>query len=84
MRGVLRGPALKLLTASMPFLVPMLHAEKALDVTDDQAALLFKMSASTIDLRLANERRKMILRGRSHTKPGSLLKSQIPIRTWAE
>lgn len=23
-------------------------------------------------------------RGRSHTKPGSLLKSQIPIRTWAE
>ena len=24
------------------------------------------------------------LRGRSHTKPGSLLKAQIPIRTWAE
>jgi transposase InsO family protein len=23
-------------------------------------------------------------RGRSHTKPGSLLKSQIPIRTWAQ
>ena len=23
-------------------------------------------------------------RGRSHTKPGSLLKSQIPVRTWAE
>lgn len=82
--AVLRGPASKLLTASMPFLVPMLRAEKALDVTDEQAALLIKMSASTIDRRLANERRKMILRGRSHTKPGSLLKSQIPIRTWAE
>lgn len=26
----------------------------------------------------------MALRGRSHTKPGSLLKSQIPIRTWAD
>src|SRR5699024_7894428 len=26
----------------------------------------------------------MLARGRSHTKPGSLLKSQIPIRTWAE
>jgi hypothetical protein len=26
----------------------------------------------------------MMLRGRSHTKPGTLLKSQIPIRTWAE
>uniref|UniRef100_UPI0040339748 integrase n=1 Tax=Glutamicibacter sp. AOP38-B1-38 TaxID=3457680 RepID=UPI0040339748 len=82
--AVLRGSASKLLTASMPFLVPMLRAEKALDVTDDQAALLIKMSASTIDRRLANERRKMILHGRSHTKPGSLLKSQIPIRTWAE
>jgi hypothetical protein len=26
----------------------------------------------------------MVPRGRSHTKPGTLLKSQIPIRTWAE
>jgi len=26
----------------------------------------------------------MTLRGRSHTKPVSLLKSQIPIRTWAQ
>jgi hypothetical protein len=42
------------------------------------------MSAVTIDRRLAPERRKHQLKGRSHTKPGSLLKSQIPIRTWAE
>lgn len=65
----------------MPYLVPMLRTEKALDVTDEQAALLLRMSASTIDRRLANERRKMVLRGRSHTKPGSLYKSQIPVRT---
>ena len=26
----------------------------------------------------------MMSRGRSHTKPGILLKSQIPIRTWAD
>jgi hypothetical protein len=26
----------------------------------------------------------MVLRGRSHTKPGSLLKDAIPIRTWAQ
>jgi hypothetical protein len=38
------------------------------------------MSAATIDRRLAPERRKHQLKGRSHTKPGSLLKSQIPIR----
>ncbi|GGL95779.1 integrase catalytic domain-containing protein [Glutamicibacter protophormiae] len=82
--AVLRGPASKLLVASMPYLVPKLRSEKALDVTDAQAALLLRMSASTIDRRLANERKKIALRGRSHTKPGSLLKSQIPVRTWAE
>ncbi len=42
------------------------------------------MSAATIDRRLAGERAKYQLRGRVGTKPGSLLKSQIPVRTWAE
>lgn len=42
------------------------------------------MSPATIDRKLADERKRMLPRGRSHTKPGSLLKSQIPIRTWAE
>ncbi len=42
------------------------------------------MSAATIDRRLASERAKYPLRGRVGTKPGSLLKSQIPVRTWAE
>jgi len=46
--------------------------------------LLVTMSAATMDRRLAPDRAKMALRGRSHTKPGSLLKSQIPIRTWAQ
>ena len=26
----------------------------------------------------------MMLRGRAHSKPGSLLKSQVPVRTWAD
>jgi hypothetical protein len=43
-----------------------------------------QMSAATIDRKLAFERAKMMPRGRSHTKPGTLLKSQIPIRTWAQ
>ena len=42
------------------------------------------MSAATIDRRLAGQRAKLLPHGRSHTKPGSLLKSQIPIRTWAQ
>ncbi len=42
------------------------------------------MSPATADRLLAPERKKNELRGRSGTKPGSLLKSQIPIRTFAE
>ena len=41
-------------------------------------------NAATIDRRLAVDRARLTVRGRSHTKPGSLLKSQIPIRTWAD
>ncbi|BCW48544.1 hypothetical protein StoSoilB13_08860 [Arthrobacter sp. StoSoilB13] len=82
--AVLRAPAGRLLAAELPELVPLLRAEEALQVTDAQAALLARMSAATIDRRLAGERAKLLPRGRSHTKPGSLLKSQIPIRTWAQ
>ncbi|WP_353711970.1 hypothetical protein [Arthrobacter sp. K5] len=74
--AVLRAPAGKLLAAVMPELVPMLREEKALDITDAQAELLRRMSAATVDRRLAGERAKLLPRGRSHTKPGSLLKSQ--------
>ena len=42
------------------------------------------MSAATIDRRLPAHRAKLMPRGRSHTKPGSLLKSQIPVRMWAD
>jgi hypothetical protein len=42
------------------------------------------MSASTIDRMLAVQRKKMGLKGRATTKPGTLLKSQIPIRTGTE
>jgi len=82
--AVLRAPAGKLLAPMLPVLVPLLRRDGELDLTDAQAALLVGMSAATIDRKLAPERAKMLTRGRSHTKPGSLLKSQIPIRTWAE
>lgn len=82
--AVLRAPAGRLLAAMLPTLVPMLRRDKELDITDAQADLLMSMSPATIDRKLTDERKKMLPRGRSHTKPGSLLKSQIPIRTWAE
>ncbi|MGH3632259.1 MAG: hypothetical protein ACRDRL_33080 [Sciscionella sp.] len=42
------------------------------------------LSAATIDRRLAGERKKLQVKGWSGTKPDSLLKSQIPIRTRAD
>jgi hypothetical protein len=45
---------------------------------------LRRISAATIDRLLASERRRYQLKGRSRTRPGTLLKHQIPIRTFAE
>lgn len=81
--AVLRAPAGKRLAPMLAVLVPVLRRDGELDLTDAEAELLMKMSAATIDRRLAGDRASLMPRGRSHTKPGSLLKSQIPIRTWA-
>jgi hypothetical protein len=53
-------------------------------VTKEVEAKLRKMSASTIDRLLSVQRKKMCLKGRSTTKPGTLLKHDIPIRTGTE
>ncbi|HVB01386.1 MAG TPA: hypothetical protein VNE42_09015 [Acidimicrobiales bacterium] len=79
-----RAPSGKRLAPMLSVLVPLLRRDGELDCSDEDARLLVGMSAATIDRHLAPERAKLITRGRSHTKPGSLLKSQIPIRTWAE
>lgn len=77
-------PTGKRLAPMLSELVAILHRFGELDVDDDTATLLAGMSAATIDRRLAGERKKHELKGRSRTKPGSLLKSQIPVRTWAD
>lgn len=45
---------------------------------------LGRLSAATIDRLLRPERQKHQLKGRSHTRPGTLLKHQIPMRTFNE
>jgi hypothetical protein len=45
---------------------------------------LLKLSASTCDRLLRAKRKSFVPVGRCMTKPGSLLKSQIPIRTWSD
>jgi hypothetical protein len=82
--AILDGPSGKRLAPALPQLVCSLRRHGELDISDDTAALLVGMSAATIDRRLAGDRQALQLKGRSLTKPGSLLKSQIPMRTWAD
>jgi hypothetical protein len=82
--AVMDVPAGKRMAPFLSQIVGRLRACGELDLGDAQAAKLCGMSAATIDRRLAGERKRLQLKGRSGTKPGSLLKSQIPIRTWAQ
>lgn len=82
--AVLGAPTGKRLAPVLGDLVAVLTRFGELAISADTERALLAMSAATIDRRLAPDRAKLLLRGRSHTKPGSLLKSQIPIRTWAQ
>jgi hypothetical protein len=82
--SVLGMPAGKRLAPMLAELVAVLRRFGELDIDEDTAALLVGMSAATVDRRLAPERKKYAVKGRSCTKPGTLLKSQIPVRTWAD
>jgi hypothetical protein len=81
---VARQPAGKRLAPMLGVLVPLLVAEGELELSEADAALLCQMSPATIDRRLRGPKVLAGRRGTSHTKPGSLLKSQIPVRTWSE
>lgn len=63
-------------------LVPALEAEGLLRLEPADREQLLGISAATIDRRLAPFRRQLRPRGLSTTKPGTLLKQAVPIRTW--
>ena len=75
----------KRLAPFMAEAVKKLEAHRELDITNKVRQKLFKISASTIDRLLKKEKDKFRLgKGKSGTKPGTLLKNQIPIRTFAD
>jgi len=74
----------KRLAAAIPDLVQAMERSGECRLSPQVRALLLEMSAATIDRLLAPEKRKLRLKARSGTKPGTLLKSQIPIRTFAD
>jgi hypothetical protein len=74
----------KRLQPFLPVLIDRLKFHKEIDLSEEDEALIINASAATIDRLLAPERKKSVIRGRSTTKPGTLLKHQIPIRTFAQ
>lgn len=64
--------------------VPILERFEELTVDAETRTKLLAISPATIDRLLRSERRKSRLKGRSTTKPGTLLRQQIPIRTFAQ
>jgi len=74
----------KRLKPFLPELVKSLKQHKEIKLTKGDEALLLTVSAATIDRILAPARKQITIRGRSTTKPGTLLKHQIPVRTFAD
>ena len=68
----------------LPELVKVLRRHGEITMTDEIEAKLCQMSPSTIDRLLRPCRRLGGRRGFTTTKPGSLLKNSIPIRTFAD
>ncbi len=72
----------KRLAAFLRELVPALEREGALHLDAGVREALLRISASTIDRRLRAARARAKPRGLATTKPGSLLRKQVPIRTF--
>jgi hypothetical protein len=71
----------------VPFLatlVPILERHGHLAITPDVRAQLLALSPATADRLLESARKRGEPRGKSTTKAGTLLKRQIPVRTFAD
>ncbi len=73
----------KLLRAAMDVELPRLYEAGVLQVSPECYEKLLRVSPSTMD-RLQAGCRTSSGKSRGYTKPGTLLKDRIPIRTWAD
>lgn len=69
----------KRLVAMLPDLLPVLVRRQRIRNDEEVYEKLIRISAATVDRMLREERKKRRLKGNTHTKPSSILKSQIPI-----
>lgn len=65
-------------------LIATLEQHGEIELDEETKEKLLTISAATIDRLLGKERKMMSLRRRSRTKPGTLLKHQIPIKTFSQ
>jgi len=77
------GICSKRLRAAMDVELPGLYESGVLQVSPGCYQKLMRISPATMD-RLLSGRRPQSRKSRGFTKPGTLLKHQIPIRTWAD
>jgi len=75
-------PAGKRLAPYMEEIVRVMERCGELELSGPVRDNLLSVSASTIDRMMAPERRRIMLKRRNGTKPGTLLKHQVPIRTF--
>lgn len=80
---VFDGICSKRLRAAMDVELPRLYAAGSLQMSQEVYEKLMQISPASIDRLLAG-RRPQIRKSHGFTKPGTLLKHQIPIRTWAD
>jgi len=73
----------KRLQPYLPEIIKVLERTNELVLASETKRQLLKMSRATIDRRLHSSRLQS-RHGLSTTKPGSLLKKSIPVRTWTE
>ena len=77
-------PCGKRLQPSLKWIVPKLEQHGELRISKEVKEKLLKISSATIDRLLRSEKRKMELKPKAKTKPGTLLKHQIPVRTFSD
>lgn len=74
----------KRLAGALPEVVPRLVAFKEIRIPQAVQRQLLQLSAATIDRLLKPERVRHTLKARGRTKPGTLLKHQVPVRTFSD
>lgn len=65
-------------------IIPVLERHGELLLEEEVREKILRISAATVDRMLRREKAKFTLKGKARTKPGTLLKNQVPIRTFAE